>query len=183
MVMAMAVASCSTEPGASGTGATGSGLEPARAPGGPTDAVTPPASGSTEPPPVPGSAPVGPNAGTPAPGGTSAGRSQGDRGAAPRIVAFAVTPSRDIPCVSRSEARATMSWRVEPDDVAIVFLVDGTSAGAAQAGFSGSMSGQALPVNFVCDGNAHTITLVAAGATGTAQASVAVSTVAAPPAP
>ena len=98
-------------------------------------------------------------------------------GDAPKIELFEVSPAKNVSCGATSGG-ATMAWNVAPTEVAISFLVDGEGSGAAQAGFTNQMKGQNLPVNFVCDGKAHQVTLVATGSGGSSQSSIIVSTVA-----
>jgi hypothetical protein len=77
------------------------------------------------------------------------------------IEEFTITPN-DIPC-DGSRPLATMSWKVMPADAGIEFWIDGLGSGTPQAGYTAVMSDQPLPVNFACDGQPHTITLVAHG--------------------
>ncbi|MCX7621889.1 MAG: hypothetical protein N2037_13730 [Acidimicrobiales bacterium] len=93
----------------------------------------------------------------------------------PIIKDFTITPT-DILC-DGSRPVATMSWQVSPADAGIEFWLDGLGQGTPQAGYAAAMSNQPLPVNFACDGQPHTITLVAHGPGGAfAQRSIEVTT-------
>jgi hypothetical protein len=91
------------------------------------------------------------------------------------IQSFTITPTA-ITCSADGKPNATMSWVVVPSTVAISFAVDGAGSGAAQAGYTTSMSNQPLPQNFVCDGNPHRVTLMASSSAGTVSKDVLVTT-------
>jgi hypothetical protein len=90
-------------------------------------------------------------------------------------IQFSITPT-NITCTADGKGTAVMSWTVTPTNVAIAFQVDGAGSGTAQAGFTATMNNQPLPVNFVCDGNPHRVTLIASNSAGSAQKDVLVTT-------